>query len=107
MICKTIAVFKAVHATVNILQVFRFLYSGSLSPMYWIVERIGAYYASTNMANEPRMQFLDHPGTRIFRRDWIRRIESRYPGGGKAILRVIPRMAEYKYQFNTRCLKML
>ncbi len=74
--------------------------------MLWVIERISAYHLSTNMSDNPRMEFLDHPGTRIFRRDWIRCVESFYPSGGKPILRVIARMAEDKYQFNTRRIQL-
>ena len=71
-----------------------------------IVERISAKHLSTNVSNNPRMELLDHPGTGILRRDWIGGIEPLGSRFGKAILRIISRMSEYKYQFNARRLEL-
>jgi len=66
-----------------------------------ITQRISAYHSSANLPDNPRLEFLNHPGIRIFRWNWIRCIESLYPGNEKAILWVIAWVAEHKYQFNT------
>ena len=74
--------------------------------MLWIVERISAYYLPSNMSNDPRLEFLDHPGTCILSRNWIWCLELRYPSWGKSILRVIPGMANNKNQLNVPCLQL-
>lgn len=52
------------------------------------------------MSDNTGMEFLDHPGIGIFRRDGIGCVESLCSGGGEPVPRIITGMTKHKYQID-------
>jgi hypothetical protein len=70
----------------------------SFLPMFGIIEGVSAFHLPQNTPNHPRLQFLNHPGVSMLRRNRIGGLEPLCSGRDKAILGVIARMAEDKNQ---------
>lgn len=77
------------------------------SPMFGIIERVSAFHLPQNTPEHPRLQFLNHPGISMLRRNRIGGLEPSCSGRDKAMLGVIVRMAKDKNQADAHCLQLV
>ena len=75
--------------------------------MFGIIERVSAFHLPKYTPDHPRLQFPNHPGVSMLRRNLIGCFEPLCSGRDKAILGVIARMAEDKNQADTHRLQLV
>ncbi len=66
--------------------------------MFGVIEGVGAFHLSQNSPKQTRLQFLNHPGVSLLRRNRMGGLEALWSGRDKTIPGVIARMTEDKNQ---------